>query len=315
MYPYDLLPNIDFLDVRLYGVMIALGLLACFFVLFFFGHKKGYSENFIDFIFYNAIISIVIGFLSAALFQSFYNFLSNPEGGFKLGGGITFIGGLIGGAGTFLIIYFAFRKKVSIPLIRFMNFAPPCILIAHAFGRLGCLFAGCCHGTFLGTNEVFGGLFMKGESGWGYYVPTQLYEALFLFVLFGVTLFLTMKKDFKHNLALYLIGYGVFRFIIEFVRADEARGVLFGLPPSQFWSIIMVIVGIALIFFVEWYYINKKPDTPTTTSDDQSVTTDNDEVKTDDVTQVPDGEVVEETAVESSTDELATQTNDTPTET
>ena len=47
MYPYDLLPNIDFLDIRLYGVMIALGLIACFFVLFFFGRKKGYSENFI----------------------------------------------------------------------------------------------------------------------------------------------------------------------------------------------------------------------------------------------------------------------------
>ena len=259
MYPYDLLPTVDFLDVRLYGIMIALGLLACFFVLFFFGKKKGYSDNYLDFIFYTAIVSIVLGFLSAALFQAFYNYLDNPQGGFRLGGGITFIGGLIGGATTFLTIYFLFRKKLSVSIYDFMNFAPPCILIAHAFGRVGCLFAGCCHGEYLGANPVFGGLFMKGESGWGYYVPTQLYEALFLFILFGVTLFLTMKKDFKHNLSLYISSYGLFRFIIEFFRADDARGQFIGsLSPSQFWSILMIVAGIGLVFFVEFVVKKKK---------------------------------------------------------
>ena len=258
MYPYDLLPTVDFLDVRLYGIMIALGLLACFFVLFFFGKKKGYSDNYLDFIFYTAIVSIVLGFLSAALFQAFYNYLDNPSGGFKLGSGITFIGGLIGGATTFLVIYFLFRKKLSVSIYDFMNFAPCCILIAHAFGRVGCLFAGCCHGEYLGANFVFGGLFMKGESGWGYYVPTQLFEALHLFIMFGVTLFLTMKKDFKHNLSVYLISYGAFRFIIEFFRADDARGQFIGaLSPSQFWSILMVVVGIGLILFVE-FVVKKK---------------------------------------------------------
>ena len=252
MYPYDLLPNIDFLDVRLYGVMIALGLIACFFVLFFFGRKKGYSDNFIDFIFYNAIVAIILGFLSAAVFQAFYNYLDNPEQGFKIGSGITFIGGLIGGATSFLVGYFIFRKKLEVSVFDFVNFAPPCILIAHAFGRLGCLFAGCCHGEFLGVDKVFGGLYMEGGSGWGYYVPTQLYEALFLFILFGITLFLVMKKDFKHNLSLYLIAYGLFRFTIEFFRDDYRGEFIFNLPPSQFWAIVMIIAGIGLIFFIEF---------------------------------------------------------------
>ncbi len=258
MYPNDLFPNIDFLDIRLYGVMIALGLLACFFVLFFFGRKKGYSENFIDFIFYNAIVAIILGFLSAAVFQAFYNYLDKPENGFQLGSGITFIGGLIGGATTFLVGYYIFRKKLSVSIYDFMNFAPPCILIAHAFGRLGCLFVGCCHGEFLGENQVIGGLFMEGGSGWGYYVPTQLYEAIFLFILFGITLFLVMKKDFKHNLALYLISYGLFRFIIEFFRDDFRGEFIFNLPPSQFWAIVMIIAGIDLIFFVEFYVKKRK---------------------------------------------------------
>ncbi len=254
MYPNDLLPSIDFLDVRFYGIMIAIGLLACFFVLFYFGKKKGYSEKYLDFIFYTAIASIGIGFLSASLFQSFYNYLENPAKGFKLGSGITFIGGLIGGAGTFLIIYAIFRKTLEYSIFDFISFAPCCILIAHAFGRIGCLFAGCCHGEFLGTEYVFGGIKMLGGEGWGYYVPTQLYEALFLFIVFGISLYLVMKKDFKHNLSIYLISYGVFRFIIEIFR-DDARGKFIGnLSPSQFWSIVMVIIGVGLIFLVNYHF-------------------------------------------------------------
>ncbi len=258
MYPNDLFPKIDFLDVNLYGVMIAIGILCCFLVLFIFGKKKGYSENFIDFIFYTAVAAIVLGFFSAALFQAFYNYLENPDKGFKLGSGITFIGGLIGGATTFLAIYYIFRKRLSVSVYDFINFAPPCILIAHAFGRLGCLFVGCCHGEFLGVDKVLGGLYMDGESGWGYYVPTQLYEAIFLFIMFGVTLYLVMKKDFKHNLSLYLIAYGIFRFIIEFARGDSRGEFILNLPPSQFWSIIMVIAGIGLILFIEFVVKKRK---------------------------------------------------------
>ena len=57
-----------------------------------------------------------------------------------------------------------------------------------------------------------------------------------------------MKKNFKHNLSLYLIAYGVFRFLIEYVRGDD-RGELVGfITPSQFWSVFMVLAGVAMIF-------------------------------------------------------------------
>ena len=87
---------------------------------------------------------------------------------------------------------------------------------------------------------------MLGSEGWGYYVPTQLYEALFLFILFGLFTFLLFKFGFRRNLELYLILYGIFRFVIEFFRADE-RGQLVGsISPSQFWSILMVVLGVGL---------------------------------------------------------------------
>ena len=80
-------------------------------------------------------------------------------------------------------------------------------------------------------------------------LPTQLYEAAFLFIMFGVCSYLVMKKDFKHNLSLYLISYGIFRFLLEFIRGDDRGQFIAGITPSQFWSIVMIVAGI-LVFFI-----------------------------------------------------------------
>ena len=64
-------------------------------------------------------------------------------------------------------------------------------------------------------------------------------------------LYLILKKNFKHNLSLYLIAYGVFRFLIEYVRCDD-RGELVGfITPSQFWSVLMVFAGVAILFVMK----------------------------------------------------------------
>lgn len=258
MYPDKLIPG---LNVNLYGIMIAIGLLACFGVLFYYSKRKGNDPRFTDFVFYNGVFSIAFGFFSAALFQSFYNYLDNPEAGFRFGSGITFIGGLIGGVASFLLIYFLFRKHAHGKLTDILGVATCCILIAHAFGRLGCLFAGCCHGEYLGTKPVFGGIYMRpGNAVAGYYVPIQLYEALFLFIMFGVCSYLLLKKDFKHNLSLYLICYGIFRFVNEFFRTDSRGQFIGSLSPSQFWSIVMVIAGVGLIFLLEYIYKKRKTE-------------------------------------------------------
>ena len=66
------------LGPNLYGIMIALGLLGAFAVLFIYGKKTGLKGEFVDFIFYNAIFSVVLGFGSAALFQAFYTTRRSP---------------------------------------------------------------------------------------------------------------------------------------------------------------------------------------------------------------------------------------------
>ena len=237
---------------HLYGLMIGVGILACFSILYLYGKKEKVEESFMDFVFYNTIVAIALGFGAAALFQATYNYIENPEVGFDFGSGITFIGGLIGGVISFLVGYAIFRKRFKTRLVDIISFIPCCILIAHAFGRVGCLFAGCCHGE---KTTAWYGIFMHTvEFGYAKVVPTQLFEALFLFALFAICFILVWKKKFKHNMSLYLIAYGIFRFLLEFLRADD-RGQLLGvISPSQFWSLLMIVAGVAVYFLLEWLY-------------------------------------------------------------
>jgi phosphatidylglycerol:prolipoprotein diacylglycerol transferase len=194
-----------------------------------------------------------VGFGSAALFQATYNYIENPSRGFDIRSGITFIGGFIGGALFFVGVYFLFRKRYSERLYQTISALPCSVIIAHAFGRVGCFFAGCCYGK--PTDSFLGVQFPRLSQP---VHPTQLYEAAFLFVLFAVTAYLVLKKDFKHNLSLYFIAYGVFRFFIEYLR-DDARGELVGgITPSQFWSILMVVFGVIMIFVLEYFFKKAK---------------------------------------------------------
>ncbi len=242
--------------IHMYGLSIAIGIILCFLVLRFIGRRKNIDENFLNFVETNAIISIVFGFLSGMLFQSFYDFIENPKNGFHFTFSITFIGGLIGGTITFFIIYFLYgRKKYGPKFIEVQSIIPCCILVAHCFGRIGCFFAGCCYGketdSFLGVQ--FPDLREK-------VLPTQLFESLFLCIMFLICVFLVVKKDFKYTFPLYLSSYGVFRFLIEFIRGDHRGKLLGAISPSQFWSILMVVLAIIIIFLIKHFNNPPKKD-------------------------------------------------------
>jgi phosphatidylglycerol:prolipoprotein diacylglycerol transferase len=77
---------------------------------------------------------------------------------------------------SFILIYQFWVKKFypNNSLLDLLPIAPPCITVAHGFGRIGCFLAGCCYGKV--TDSIFGVTF-PGMTHAVY--PTQLFEALF----------------------------------------------------------------------------------------------------------------------------------------
>jgi len=242
-----MLPNALFLNVHMYGIMVAVGLLCCFLVIWLYAKKCGVDQRLIDFTYYDGVGAVLFGFGAAALFQATYEYIRNPAGGFRLGSGITFLGGLIGGAGFFLIIYFALRRKWDLHLLDILPVIPCSITVAHGWGRIGCFFAGCCYGK---ETDSFLGVTFPGMTHAVH--PTQLYEAAFLFLLFGILSYLVLKKRYPYTMSVYLVAYGAFRFLIEFLRGDERGQFIGSLSPSQFWSIVMILIGIG------WFFLQRK---------------------------------------------------------
>lgn len=240
--------------VNLYGISIAVGILICIFVLRFLGKKQKVDSKFLDFVETLGYAVILIGFFSAALFQAVYDYIE--KGTFDLfGSGLTFIGGLIGGAGSFILIYYFMRKKLTGKIVDILPIAPACIAIAHAFGRLGCFFAGCCGGRLAQEGELFYFLavnFPPTAQQPGLRYPTQLFECVFLLILFAVIFILVYKKSFKYGFVIYLASYGVWRFFIEILRGDDRGSFVPGLTPSQFWSIIMVVGAVPVYFLIKY---------------------------------------------------------------
>jgi phosphatidylglycerol:prolipoprotein diacylglycerol transferase len=258
MYPNELF-NIFGLSIDLYLICFLVGVIVCLVFTILAMKKTGYSSSARDTIIMIGIFAIIIGLLSASLFQAVYNLAAGKGFTFE---GMTFIGGLIGGVIAFVGIYFLyvyvinphlkeksfFKADMNKGIWYLLRIAPISITIAHGFGRIGCLFAGCCHGKI--TDEWYG--IWNAEVG-AKTVPIPLYEAIFLFVLSALMIVLLFRLDFKYNMTLYLISYGIWRFVIEYFRADYRGDFIPGLSPSQFWSIIMVIGGIAIFFLYRYF--------------------------------------------------------------
>ena len=267
MYPNELF-NIFGVSVDLYTICFLVGIIACLIFTIIAMKKCGYSSTARDAIIFIGILSIMIGLLSAALFQAFYNLIAGK--GFKFEG-MTFIGGLIGGVIAFVGLYFLyvyvinprlkeksfFKSDMNKGIWYLLRIAPISITIAHGFGRIGCFFAGCCYGkeTDAWYGIQFPGLHTK-------VIPTQLFEAIFLFALSAAMIVLLFVVNFKYNMSLYLISYGIWRFVIEYFRGDYRGSFIPGLSPSQFWSIIMVLLGIAIFFLYKKFdpRFNKEPE-------------------------------------------------------
>lgn len=156
--------------------------------------------------------------------------------------GLAWNGGLI--AGFAVLVWFARAHRVS--LLALLDAASPSASIGYAFGRLGCFLAG--DGDYgKPTNLPWGMSFPHGLVPTVQRVhPTPLYE-----IAGAVLLFFVLRSIAKRDVAagtvfaVYLLGSGLFRFAVEFIRINPP--VLLGLTEAQIISLISIIAGGALL--------------------------------------------------------------------
>ena len=177
------------------------------------------------------------------------------------GGGLVFHGGFIGAA-LAVILYTRLHGKQ--PLWKIADAFAPSIPLGHALGRLGCLMYGCCFGTvcdlpwaiqFPEHSPAFNLLGQAPtDAAHSLYVhPTQIYSALLNVALYGGLAWLYRHKRFDGQVfGLYLAGYSINRFVVEFFRGDyQAEQLWFGwVKPGQQLSLFLLPIGIALIILL-----------------------------------------------------------------
>ena len=244
------------LTIPMYGLMTAVGMLAAFLLLLKTSKYIRFTE---DQILSAALWAIICGFLGAKILfwlVEIKEIIANPHYLLEtLREGFVFYGALIGGLGGVAI--YAARHKL--PYLAFVDLFSPSLVLAHAFGRIGCFCAGCCYGMECdcAISVVFptGAVAPAGVP----LLPTQLMESAFLFIL-SVVLIRMLKKEkvFGVVASWYMILYGAWRFAIEFFRNDE-RGFIGALSTSQFISIFAFAAGILLLILVTKKVIQSPP--------------------------------------------------------
>ena len=202
-----------------------------------------------------AIMVIVSAFVGGKLLfyledpGYYFGSLDNLKRNFRTG--FVFYGSLLF-AVPVTIWYFRKNKWPVWPMLDRLAITA-CII--HGTGRLGCFFAGCCHGVE--TDVPWAVTFTDTASQAPLNVPlhpTQLYSATLIFAILIILLMFKRHKRFEGQLFfIYIILYATGRGIIEIFRGDEERGYVIDnvLSHSQFISIIVIAV-------VVWAYFRFK---------------------------------------------------------
>jgi phosphatidylglycerol:prolipoprotein diacylglycerol transferase len=210
--------SIGFLKIRWYGLMYVIGFLFAWWL----ARRRCKSadspitaEQVDDLIFYGMLGVILGGRIGYALVYGSEQLFSDPLYLFKITeGGMSFHGGLAG----VMIAMWLYGRKLKLTMWRMTDFVAPIVPLGLGFGRIG--------------NFINGELWGKPtDVPWGFIVngqglhASQLYEAILEgFVLFAILWWYSARpRPYMAVSGLFLLFYGVFRFIVEFYRVPDAH--------------------------------------------------------------------------------------------
>ncbi len=241
--------DLGFFSIKYYSVCILLAILVATVLIYIETKKKGLDKDtFIDMVFYGVLIGILGARIYYVLFNLSY-YLKDPIEIICIWhGGLAIHGGLLATL-IFLIFY---TKKKNINLLLLLDTIVVGIIIAQAIGRWGNFFNGEAFGreTTLEALQnqhlpkfIINGMYINNS----YREPTFLYESICSIIGFVVLLIIRKIKTIKTGTltSIYLIWYGITRFIIEIYRSDSLM--LGSIKMAQLVSVLFIISGIILL--------------------------------------------------------------------
>ncbi len=236
------------LAIRWYGLSYLAGILGGWWLLRRRAPGQGWSrEQVADLVFYAAMAAVLGGRIGYALFYNFDFYWRQPLAILRVWeGGMSFHGGLLG----VLLIMFWYGRSTGRGFFAVADFLAPVVPVGLFFGRI----ANFINGELWGapTSVPWAMVFPDPRAGGLPRHPSQLYEA----ALEGLCLFLILwwfsarPRPRMAVSGLFLAGYGLFRFLLEFLRQPDAQiGYLaFGwFTMGQLLSLPMLLAGLALL--------------------------------------------------------------------
>lgn len=234
------------------------------------GNSVFTKETLDDFLTWGILGVILGGRIGYVLFYKFSDYLANSLDIFKVWeGGMSFHGGFLG----VVVAMWLFGRKHNISILKLMDTVAPLVPLGLASGRIGNFINGELWGRVTELNAFWAMGFPQARYEdaeaaahnplWAEWLqqygmlprhPSQLYqfalEGICLFVI--VWIFSKKPRPAGQTAALFLGGYGLFRFIAEFARQpDDYLGLLtLGLSMGQWLSVPMIVLGaIGFVWF------------------------------------------------------------------
>jgi phosphatidylglycerol:prolipoprotein diacylglycerol transferase len=236
---------VAFFNIRWYGIMVALAIVVI--ILWVAWQVKRGARISYDTVFMAAIVGIPSGIVISRLLHVIdqWDFYFDNPGQIVGGSGLTIYGAVLGAA-LGIWIY----SKISKTQFGYLaDLIVPGLILAQAVGRVGCTINGCCYGieapTWLPWSVVYTHPDSLGPLGIAVH-PTQVYEIIYLLIMFGIVLILRNRLRPDGSLFLvYLSLYSIWRIGIDFIR--EGTPFLFGLHQAQVIGIIVLAIAIPLL--------------------------------------------------------------------
>ena len=252
--------KIGMFKVQYYGLMYVVAFAIIYYlVLYRLNHEKEFEVSLQDIqsLTTSMILGLILGGrLGYVVLYNFSYYLNHPLEiflPFEFSSGITFTGisgmSYHGGVIGIIIAAWIYIRKNKLDFLLLADLYVPVIPLGYTFGRIGNFINKELYGRVTSSSM---GMFFPNAPGDKLRHPSQLYEAFFE----GIVLFLILWSCRRINklrgkmLSLYLIGYGFFRFFIEFYREPDAHlGFVFlSLSMGQILCFSMILAGVILLY-------------------------------------------------------------------